>query len=481
MDGYGPWDSRGRYRLRVIFTQTQVINRQAHGTWTVYLQGQNNYTFFNWAGTFSVTLGGHSLLSGSHVSPAGSWNANNGVIIASGTWGGSQYPNSGQLSLAVSVRVTYPSSPSSYMPGSTLSFDGTQVMSNIAAITTPPAPTPLGVDQATHSSLRARFQGSSDGGSPITRWELRYGTSSDMVGSVVLNSSGTTVLTGLESNRTYYFQARGVNALGNGAWSSVFSGSTLKYNAPSAPITYGVSSTTATSAQVGTPQVADNGGSPVTNLRAQYNTTQNASGATTRERGSFAAIDLTGLSPDTQYYVRLSVANSPPKDGGWSEWGAWVPFRTAAAGPGPVTAVTITDVTLMTAKVNWASPSSLNGSVVTGYRIRIATNDSFTLGVRELPVGASTFTISLSDLTEGTKYYVQITALSTLGDGGSMLPVSFTTAGGPGSITSDKSIHMLVPLVGWRRGWMWMKIPLVGWRRVRVWKRVPLAGWRRGV
>lgn len=97
----------------------------------------------------------------------------------------------------------------------------------IARSTTPPAPIPLGVDQATASTLRYRFSSNGDGGSPVTSWTAQVATNAAFTTGVqTLTSSGTTTFTGLSSATTYYFRARGNNAYGAGAWSATMTGLT---------------------------------------------------------------------------------------------------------------------------------------------------------------------------------------------------------------------------------------------------------------
>lgn len=92
----------------------------------------------------------------------------------------------------------------------------------------PPATIPLTLDEITRNSMRYRFSSGGDGGSPIIRWEVQYSTSADFTtGTVLITSSGTSVVTGLKPGVMYYWRSRGVNAAGNGAWSIVMSARTL--------------------------------------------------------------------------------------------------------------------------------------------------------------------------------------------------------------------------------------------------------------
>lgn len=89
----------------------------------------------------------------------------------------------------------------------------------IGRATVPAAPTPIGLDQITHTEIRYRFSGNSDGGSPIREWQIGYGTDPNNV-QFTVGSGGTTTIGGLSLATTWYFWSRGRNDVGWGGWSS---------------------------------------------------------------------------------------------------------------------------------------------------------------------------------------------------------------------------------------------------------------------
>lgn len=93
--------------------------------------------------------------------------------------------------------------------------------------TVPAPPTPVGLDQITPTSMRYRFVGNSSGGSPVTGYQFQYSTSSAFTGATWLSSNGTSTVTGLAPNTTYYFRSRGLNAIGAGSPSSTISAKTI--------------------------------------------------------------------------------------------------------------------------------------------------------------------------------------------------------------------------------------------------------------
>lgn len=105
---------------------------------------------------------------------------------------------------------------------------GTVTLSRIPKV--PAAPTPLSVDEATPTGFKYRFSGGSNNGSAILRWESQVATDAAFtqnVKSMSDPSSGTHIYTGLLPGQVYYARSRGVNSIGNGAWSSSLSIRTL--------------------------------------------------------------------------------------------------------------------------------------------------------------------------------------------------------------------------------------------------------------
>ncbi len=91
----------------------------------------------------------------------------------------------------------------------------------------PAAPSMFPLDEITSSSMRARFSGNDDGGSGIIRWELQHADNAAFTAATLVTSSGTSTITGLPPSKTRYARARGVNAIGNGSWSSTVNAKTL--------------------------------------------------------------------------------------------------------------------------------------------------------------------------------------------------------------------------------------------------------------
>lgn len=102
----------------------------------------------------------------------------------------------------------------------------TEFWQQINRATVPPAPTVIGLDQVGHTVARYRFQSAGNGGSPILEWQIGYGKSSTSV-QYTKKSTGTTTIGGLTPGDTWYFWARGRNAVGWGPWSARVSARTI--------------------------------------------------------------------------------------------------------------------------------------------------------------------------------------------------------------------------------------------------------------
>jgi hypothetical protein len=98
------------------------------------------------------------------------------------------------------------------------------VVANIQRATVPGAPIMIGIDQLAHQSFRVRFSGTTDGGSPITQWQIGYGLDPNNVQYTTGSNGTTTIATTFPPGSTVYAWARGANAVGWGPWSARASG-----------------------------------------------------------------------------------------------------------------------------------------------------------------------------------------------------------------------------------------------------------------
>ena len=177
---------------------------------------------------------------------------------------------------------------------------------------------------------------------------------------------------------------------------------------------------------------SSNGGSAITGYTAQAWTA--ASGGSVAESCTTAASTTTctisPLTNGTTYYVAVFATNGVG-DGAASDRLA----RTPGSLPGAPRSLTTSrgdgNVT-----VTWSAPLSEGSSSITSYTARVRTAASSSAEV----VGSCTtagLSCTVSGLTNGTIYYVSVTATSAVGEGG---PSSFSTIAALNAPTAPRSV-----------------------------------------
>lgn len=191
----------------------------------------------------------------------------------------------------------------------------------------PPAPTTPTLSEITATSMKTVFNSQGTGVGTFIRWELGYGTDPNTPTTVV-TSSGTLTVTGLTTNTTYYFWARGVNSTGTGPWSGRASARTDRVpSINTAPTVTNVGQTSATLKL----NPGDDGGDPINLYQFGWSTSQTISPITANTVsvipfGGLPPTTVTTLPPGTTLYFRSRTKNSI----GWSAWSLPTVARTIA-------------------------------------------------------------------------------------------------------------------------------------------------------
>jgi hypothetical protein len=250
-------------------------------------------------------------------------------------------------------------------------------------------------------------------------------------------------LKGLTDKTTYYVRAYATNAVGT-TYGSEVAFSSLEVMLPTI-LTNTVTGISSVAAITGG-DIADDGGMPVTArgicwslnpnpviLAGSY--LQHAAGGI----GNFS-IPFSGLTPGTKYYVRAYATNLKG-----TIYGNELSFVTLAALP-TVSMVTLSKPT-MTGTDGSASVTKNGGDEVTDrgfYWSKLAKTPVLPLHPDSLiSVGATApFTMSINNLTEGTRYYFWAYAVNVAGTGFSPAPASFTTPTLP-TVTTNKPTSIL--------------------------------------
>ena len=243
--------------------------------------------------------------------------------------------------------------------------------------------------------------------------------------SAVLATAHSISLTGLNAGTAYFFRVTSVDSAGNSTTSPIASGSpaTFTTNSVAPVITAVIATPTSTTATV---TWTTNTGST---SRVDYGVsatalTLNASSPTLVTAHS---ILLTGLTPGTAYFYRVSAVDSAGNSS-TSPVAANPPLTfTAAAVSAPV----ITGVTaipgLNSAAISWTTDTSSTSRVDYG-----TAPASLTLNISSATL-VTNHTISLSGLTAATTYYYRVTSVDASGNSSTSPvltspPASFATA-----------------------------------------------------
>jgi uncharacterized protein (TIGR02145 family) len=306
---------------------------------------------------------------------------------------------------------------------------GTAYGSQVSFSTNTPTLTTTAVTSLTTTSAVCGGNISSIGGSAVTARGVCWSTSPNPTteDSKTSNGSGsgtfTSSISGLTPETTYYVRAYAINSIGTSYGTQVsFSTKTPVLT------TTAITNITATSAVCGG-NISSIGGSAVTargvcwstspNPTTEDSKTSNGSGS-----GTFTS-SISGLTPETTYYVRAYAINSIG-----TNYGTQISFSTKT----PV--LTTTSITTITATsaVSGGSISSIGGSEVTVRGVVWSTSPNPTTALSTKTTdgsGSGSFTSSLTGLKSGTTYYVRAYAINSVGTAYGNEQIFTTTIGLP--------------------------------------------------
>lgn len=393
----------GNSRIRFEYTVSHSSTTTSISVWA-YLEMVNGWSS---SGTYPASWSGH-------------WGSGSNSVYRNIGINGSSLIKSGTYSIARGTSdftVAFQAKAQNYTgyPTATITITVPEKQ------TVPPAPTFLGLDTITNTSMRARFSSNGDGGSPVTKWELQYAKTSNFSGAVTVSSSGTSTITGLTTKTLYYFRARGVNAIGAGAWSSVHSATT--HGVPGG-VTFDVNEASLDhdSCQVFY-TTTSTGGSAITNFELQLSKSSSFSSIvqTVTGTGPLSSMTWTNLARVTTYYNRVRLKNVY----GWGPYTS-ISFKTTGQLPSAPSDYTASDIASTTAYFTLPAVSDNGGLELTGWQYKLNTVASDT--------GATTSAISteyiapfLQGLTPGTTYFFKMLVRNSLGASVYGPWVSFTT------------------------------------------------------
>jgi fibronectin type 3 domain-containing protein len=292
----------------------------------------------------------------------------------------------------------------------------------------PPGPPILvqavgGVGQITVSWTQPLY----NGGTPITGYEIYRGTTSN--GETYLASVGSSIRSYVDSavvaGTTYYYKVRAVNAVGPGSYSSEVSAVSIA--GPSAPQNL-VATAGAQQVVLTWSAPASDGGSAITSYKIYRGTSSNGETYLTSVSSSLLTYTDTGLTAGTRYYYKVTAVNAVGESSYSNEASAIPTAPSAPTAPQNLAASSVTGSISLT----WQPPSSDGGSTITAYKIYRGTKANSLTLLTTVP--GTTLTYPDAAVTLNKKYYYQVSAVNSIGEGARSNLVSCTYTGGPPTV-----------------------------------------------
>ena len=322
-----------------------------------------------------------------------------------------------------------------------------------------PTVTTLPVTNITLTSATCGGEVTDGGGAEVTERGICWNTSPNPTVSDNHTNNGTgegsyTVnLTGLTEGTTYYVRAYAVNSEGTG-YGEEKSFTAQAINKPTVT-TSSITNITFTSA-TGNAEVTDDGGEEVTERgicwSISHNPTVSDSHANSGAGVGSYTVNMTGLTDGTTYYVRAYAVNS--KGTGYGEEKSFTtePITKPTVTTSPITNITFTSAT------SGGEVTDECGAEVTERGICWSTGHNPTVSDSHINsgTGMGSFSVEMTELTDGTTYYVRAYATNIKGTSYSeeksfttlviykptvttspITNVTYTSATGCGEVTDD--------------------------------------------
>ncbi len=276
----------------------------------------------------------------------------------------------------------------------------------------PGAPTLLYTGPTT---LAVEWDAPADNGAAIDNYEVRYRPVTDPVSDWVewptaVSTSKLVAIADLANKQTYEIQVQAHNLVGWSAWSDSLSAKTAGVpDAPAAP-TLTMSNLELLVSWVAP---ADNGAA-ITDYDVQYrltSTSPNGAWTDANYTGTGTSMTITGIINGVRYDVQVRAINNVLNTGG-----DWSPSATLTATPATPLAPTLApgDERI---RVSWVAPDD-NGAAIDDYDVqyRLTGVSGWTDAIQGLITDGAGASMTITGLTNGTSYDVQVRAHNSVGD-----------------------------------------------------------------
>ena len=290
----------------------------------------------------------------------------------------------------------------------------------VGSVTAPAAPTSLSATPGDTTASIA-FTAGSDGGASITKYQYTTNDGTNWYDAAAGTTSPINI-TGLTNDTNYSIKIRAYNSAGGGTASSAVSVTpTAAVSAPSAPT--GLSTTPGNASASIAFTAGFNGGASIT--KYQY-TTNDGTNWYDAAAGTTSPINITGLTNDTNYSIKIRAYNSA--GGGTASSAVSVTPRTTPSAP---TSLSVTPGN-MTATITFTAGSD-GGSPILRYTYSLDGGSTWTyLG---LGLGSP---LTITELPNGTTFNISLQAITAIGASPASAPVTVTPRAAPAAPTIDK-------------------------------------------
>jgi hypothetical protein len=278
----------------------------------------------------------------------------------------------------------------------------------IKAIAPPAAPTALSVTDG-NGQTSISFTPGANGGKAITNYMYSLDGGSTFTTFSPVQTTSPVVIEGLTNGTTYNIKLKAINIIGEGYASTSISSTPA--TVPSVP--------TDLSATIGNQQVSisftegSNGGSVITNY--QYSLNGGATFVSFNPAQTTSPVTITGLTNGTSYNIQLKAVNAI---------GAGSASSTVTASPGTTpSAPTGLFATVDNGQVIISFTAGPDGGrVISNYEYSINGGTSFTA----FSSPTTTSPVTITGLTNGTTYSIQLRAVNSIGSGTASSTISAT-------------------------------------------------------
>ncbi len=260
-----------------------------------------------------------------------------------------------------------------------------------------------------------------DGGSEITRYDIQrsnhdrdFSFTEEPPIPIDPSSELTYTFTELFPERSYGFQIRAVNAIGEGGWWKTRPSTritTLLATAPDAPTNLVVDETESDQLTLTWEAPVETGGSTITGYTVQHKLSTDTDYPSSSTTVTTTSATITGLDPATLYDVRVAAVNEI----GTGEW-LFGQGTTALSAPQAPTNVEVAVASGTSLSVSWQAPSQTGGADITGYEVRYHDTGLFPISWNTVPNVTGT-DATITNLTTGVEYLVQVAAINSVGTG----------------------------------------------------------------